>query len=563
MSGVSDMHRIRISLFALLLSASVIAPATANGIDEQYAMTMPTPSPYQVAYHGMFAEAVPQAKMTPMLLAFEADGTDFNKSVIADVGTCSSMQDQRCKDAEYIQYDALLPQCSAKVSVDCIEGLIANDESGKPLNVTIVDRFEVPGFDFTASPALQLPTGREGVLFKVEGVTHPGGEMFLAYANVAGQKLSTEKTFSTVSFRARIGAVKLVNKAGDPPMAETRPSFYVGSRLGARNGYGQYEDCVLLTQSTCAQSFPLPMDTSFGMSLRLSSPISGWLHGRFSEPVASVSIANGVQRISMQAKPVRVPSALGWIKNTDLPDDLKAFYASLDFVGGQGYGCVLEDQSQCVGVKTWRSVLRSLQADELSMREFTLWLKHLGDKAVAVPTIWQMQSTDRGNGPNAQCYDGADKLSGIVMTNATSYIAGPPTFNTQTQTLDYKVAAPHFLPDGTTPFLGTYDLLMRSDVARCVYKFSSAPISATVSVVSENGQNQVATTVVNEKDGWLTLRAAGFGFSSPTVRVQLTQSAPIAPKPVAKKSTITCVKGKTTKKISAINPKCPVGFRKK
>ena len=36
-----------------------------------------------------------------------------------------------------------------------------------------------------------------------------------------------------------------------------------------------------------------------------------------------------------------------------------------------------------------------------------------------------------------------------------------------------------------------------------------------------------------------------------------------APKVVAKKTTITCVKGKTTKKVTAVNPKCPTGYKKK
>jgi hypothetical protein len=30
-----------------------------------------------------------------------------------------------------------------------------------------------------------------------------------------------------------------------------------------------------------------------------------------------------------------------------------------------------------------------------------------------------------------------------------------------------------------------------------------------------------------------------------------------------KKTSITCVKGKTTKKVTAINPKCPTGYKKK
>ncbi|MEY3893909.1 MAG: hypothetical protein RIR78_687, partial [Actinomycetota bacterium] len=32
---------------------------------------------------------------------------------------------------------------------------------------------------------------------------------------------------------------------------------------------------------------------------------------------------------------------------------------------------------------------------------------------------------------------------------------------------------------------------------------------------------------------------------------------------VAKKTSISCVKGKTTKKVTAVNPKCPIGYKKK
>jgi hypothetical protein len=33
--------------------------------------------------------------------------------------------------------------------------------------------------------------------------------------------------------------------------------------------------------------------------------------------------------------------------------------------------------------------------------------------------------------------------------------------------------------------------------------------------------------------------------------------------PAAKKTTIICIKGKLTKKISNVNPKCPTGYKKK
>jgi hypothetical protein len=145
------------------------------------------------------------------------------------------------------------------------------------------------------------------------------------------------------------------------------------------------------------------------------------------------------------------------------------------------------------------------------------------------------------------------------------YIDGPPTY--KDGTLDYKVASTHYEADGTTVFKGTYELIMSSALARCIYKFTSAPISATVSITSENGEANAATTVISEKNGWLKLGAYGFTFSSPTVRVKLMQEAPVAvvtAKPVAmKKSSITCVKGKISKKVTAIKPKCPTGYKKK
>lgn len=46
--------------------------------------------------------------------------------------------------------------------------------------------------------------------------------------------------------------------------------------------------------------------------------------------------------------------------------------------------------------------------------------------------------------------------------------------------------------------------------------------------------------------------------------VQTVATIPsIAKKPSPKKTTITCIKGKTTKKVTAVNPKCPSGYKKK
>jgi hypothetical protein len=95
---------------------------------------------------------------------------------------------------------------------------------------------------------------------------------------------------------------------------------------------------------------------------------------------------------------------------------------------------------------------------------------------------------------------------------------------------------------------------MRSDVARCIYGFSSAPIKATIQVVNEAGVNSIATTTISEKNNWLSLSAFNFTFSNPTVKVKLSQEKNL-------KSNIKCVKGKVIKEISGNNPKCPTGYK--
>ncbi|MFM8843247.1 MAG: hypothetical protein ACKOFJ_03340 [Actinomycetota bacterium] len=170
--------------------------------------------------------------------------------------------------------------------------------------------------------------------------------------------------------------------------------------------------------------------------------------------------------------------------------------------------------------------------------------------------------------------------------------------------MTYKVGGLHYDSKGGLT-AGNYDLVMRSDVARCLYKFTNAPVQASISISNETGERQIATTVVNERDGWLYLGAYNFTFSSPTIKVKLTQevvtpsptpspsptvsqnsnSAPtmqptvtpstnpipaqsaqtsIVTKPsVSKKVTIVCVKGKSIKKVTAAKPTCPSGYKRK
>jgi hypothetical protein len=109
------------------------------------------------------------------------------------------------------------------------------------------------------------------------------------------------------------------------------------------------------------------------------------------------------------------------------------------------------------------------------------------------------------------------------------------------------------------------------------------PPSASISITSSEGKESVSTVELKSSGDWVYLDAKNFTFSSPTLKIKLNQSATPATsaasstsagsssavksaaptKAAAPRVSITCVKGKLTKKVSGTAPKCPAGFKKR
>jgi hypothetical protein len=167
---------------------------------------------------------------------------------------------------------------------------------------------------------------------------------------------------------------------------------------------------------------------------------------------------------------------------------------------------------------------------------------------------------------------------GVVTTNAVMYDKFAPKF--VDGRLKYAVGGLHRDKDGNL-VKGNYDLVLRSDAARCLYGFSDAPIEAVVSVTYGDKEQNISTTASGERDGWLFISAKNFTFSNPTIEVAISQpkatpaaSATPTPTPtvaatpnkvvkLSSKMTISCVKGTTVKKVTGKSPKCPKGFKKR
>ena len=134
-------------------------------------------------------------------------------------------------------------------------------------------------------------------------------------------------------------------------------------------------------------------------------------------------------------------------------------------------------------------------------------------------------------------------------------------FDRETQQIIVKVGNAHFDEFGNE-IQGWMELKVKGTRAREWWGINPAIAAgyAKVEISYADGTSKVATVTskYDAKNDWINLRAYGFTYSTPQLAISFKQPV-VAPK----KTTITCVKGKTTKKVTAVKPKCPSGYKKK
>ena len=556
-------------LLIALLIPGLLLPSAARAADipdEQFVISYDTSGESSL---GVVIEDTQKLKnVYSSLQAFTADGTTRNVSAYTSVETCKSVGAPNCEATKYFNYNAVLGHCDASLLTDCVQGVQATDSQGKALDVQYVGAFpETMTYGFTGNPALNLPAGSTTFLVDIPGAPHKGGTLYLIVAQMQGNKMFGEDKFFMQNFQSAIFAVSKVNGSyltGGPALKLSEFTVPLGGVSGGLqpmdNSTGKRAPCVQMTATECYVAWPLPLDVQFGITLKLHTFITGWLHGRTTDTTANITTAtDGDQIVQISGKPTIVPTVFTSFPRSQLPKVVSDYYAAHPDTAYMGYGA--GERDPVTKINKWLLKAPSNYTRE-ELEEVLIWYTAIKDTAPYAPSEWSIRSTQTGNDANG-CLRDNTKLNGIVTTNSNFFLSGPPVFNNEEQTLDYKVASPHFLPNGDV-FKGIYNLVIRSDVARCLYGFSKAPVSAKISIVSADGTAQAATTVLGEKDGWMYLSAAGFTFSSPTLRVKFTQEAP-APtaSPTPKTSiSITCQKGKVKKKVVGNAPKCPLGYKK-
>lgn len=480
---------------------------------------------------------------------------------------CQSATDPHCTSTQSITAQVIAPPCVSPADVFCVEGLSVSNTNGEFEKATLAKEL-----DNGSSPAYEvgaLPRGGSASVWQTQS-KHQGGANQYGVVLKAVYSADTSKLkFQAANFTANVYPVNKVlgnyctyeiyevkdnfdefNTTSRPKTSDCIPAFSTDP----------VKNCILTDVGACYTAQQFIPDAKVSLKVRIDNRLTGWLFGRMKDPNISITPLNSTTNsLEVSATSLNLMSAKGWVKKSDIknypllyqdvttkwflkPEDLTNFFAS----DATGWGDMAP-----VG----------------SFHEFAMWEPLL--KAEAKDNwSWNFGSTSWNNSAaNSSCMEtlGRKKLVGLVTTNSPIYEGGSPSF--ASGFLQYKVAGLHTWADGSL-FKGTYDLVMDSQFARCLYGFTSAPISANIAILASDGsQTNVATEVVSEKNNWISLVARNFTFSSPTIKVKLFQDVvgtkilPNAKKDL--KASITCIKGKINKKIEGLNPKCPKGWIQK
>ena len=492
---------------------------------------------------------------------------------------CSSVNDAQCTKYPYFNFNAYLPRCNenSTVTTDCIENVHLVKSNGEVVKGIFSSYMpKTTKEEFKGDPTKGLASGWNPSIWTFPGITHDGGNEFLVFPGIFTWNAQMSDPSQHLQLFVNIFPISRVASTSSHKPAQM---FTKSTGESVRGHEIQSADCPLwLGDFECAKPWPFPEGIRLGLTIKTSGPLDGWVHGRITEPsISAVKNAGGVT-IDVEAGTTKVPVFGIWKKYSEVKPETKAL---LDSLSGKQKGSIYNDRDNKIwdqsGVIPYDKLVIQHDLDnytENTFNEFLAWLAESDDKSLATKSQWAFYTRqDQSNSPVAACSAANDGIDGIVSTNATNYLSEPPVFDKATNSLNYKVASPHFDKSGNLN-LGSYDLIINSKLARCIYGYSEAPVQASVSVVYATGEAQVTTSTLTEKNGWLRLSVKGFTYSSPTLRVKLTQdvqkvestplpNASTAPVKMGKKITITCVKGKTYKKVTGVSPNCPTGFKKK
>lgn len=188
-----------------------------------------------------------------------------------------------------------------------------------------------------------------------------------------------------------------------------------------------------------------------------------------------------------------------------------------------------------------------------------------GETGVARAMVRQLQAVLFINNEGQSAF-GVDGVTGdmVVSSNGVCDLS-TPVWNADLKEFTFTAAAPHFAPDGTTLNYGFYKAIIPAADAKLLWGLENANDAVkalNVQIISTVNEGNNLVSTVGVRNGKIIIDISGFHYSRPKLKISLKKDWKPA-KTMLNKTTITCTMGKTVKKITAVKPSCPKGYKKR
>jgi hypothetical protein len=401
----------------------------------------------------------------------------FLCDTFATSGPCDIQQTAQNSGGS-VRATILLPVCSSETSINCVADLSLGSSSSSMARATFVRMAN--GDALTADPSVALPEGSTVGLWTSDVSNAGSTSTYATWAELSmvlsnGVFTPTQLQVQVVPYRTTTGQEFQVPTASD----------FVGASGNNAVEIAHYPGCFWEEIGLCYRSQDFTPNTAVSLSLRIPNSVGGWFKGRLVNPTMSVAKFNSSENLLKVTAPSIATPMLSYQEPQSQVDPTLATYFGL--LGGFHQNWNVENG--LVGA------LAAVNASRVAV----------SNTASGSINQWSF-ATVRGTQSNS-CLSDTSEILGLITTNALAYGADVPAFDGAK--FSYGVAGMHYLADGSLA-LGTYDMVMRDSVAQCLYKFSNAPISASVSVTEDSSGNQnVATMTVSDYGGWIHVGAYG------------------------------------------------------
>jgi hypothetical protein len=441
-------------------------------------------------------------------------------------------------DSKYQGFNACIEGIdSRKVGTSqWLPGVLSTTQLGKP-TTSIVKKgadYDHMGEMRAYDPNFFRPTGYKATLWNLKS-PHSAGSKYLLRAAIYGY--DNEKDLSTYD-----GGLQKYFRLEVLPVATPSKSEITQDQVIVQEFPANYEYRVRIKLAVFVKS------------------ISGWFFSRLSDPKFVREFRTAEGRLEISGKPALVPIGItNVLPKSATPSDFCS-----EFTKFCETNQVLFDRAVTF------SDLERWDPKVLGQWESVPG----GVRTAATLSVWRVDTSrlaDAFSDESAESQKciadlygkGARVFLGAVMSNASLYQSTPPAWDDTNKSFVFKVASPH-LDERGQPNKGNYTLYIPTEMAKCRWGESSSSGKAEIQIVNAGGTTSVTTVAATTENGNLRFNIAGFGYSSPTIKIRMGKDikAPVAEVTPKKSVAIKCVKGKTVKKVVGVKPVCPSGYKK-